>query len=72
MTRNSSFFKLVRQKEGPAEDSPTDEDYDDLEDADDEPENAAQPEEQPHEQPQELHWYPQRVRVPPRHLADYA
>ncbi len=68
VTRNSSFFKLVRQKEGPAEDSPTDEDYDDLEDADGEPENAAQPE----EQPQELHRYPQRVRVPPRHLADYA
>ncbi len=68
VTRNSSFFKLVRQKEGPAEDSPTDEDYDDLEDADGEPENAAQPE----EQPQELYRYPQRVRVPPRHLADYA
>jgi hypothetical protein len=34
VTRNSSFFKLVRQKDGPAEGSPTDEDYDDLEDAD--------------------------------------
>ncbi len=77
VTRNSSFFKLVRQKEGPAEDCPTDGDYDDLEDADGEPENAAQPaekqpQEQPQEQPEELHRYPQRVRVPPRHLADYA
>ena len=54
VTRNSSFVKLVRHKKGPAEDSPTDGDYDDHEDADGEPENVTQPEEQPQEQPQIL------------------
>ena len=68
VTRNSSFFKLVRQQDEPTECNSTDGEYDNLEDTDGEPDNIAQAE----EQPQEPHHYPQRVRAPPRHLADYA
>jgi transposase InsO family protein len=68
VTRNSSFFKLVRQKDEPTEGDSTDGEHDNLEDTDGEPDNIAQAE----EQQQEPHRYPQRVRAPPRHLADYA
>ncbi|CAB4011978.1 Hypothetical predicted protein, partial [Paramuricea clavata] len=68
VTRNSSFFKLVRQQDEPTEGNSTDGEYDNLEDTDGETDNIAQAK----EQQQEPHRYPQRVRAPPRHLADYA
>ncbi|CAB4030766.1 Hypothetical predicted protein [Paramuricea clavata] len=60
--------RLVRQQDEPTEGDSTDGEHDNLEDTDGEPDNIAQAQ----EQQQEPHRYPQRVRAPPRHLADYA
>ena len=68
VTRNSSFFKLVRKHDEHTEDNSTDGEYDYFEHTISEPDNVIPAD----EQPQEPRRYPQRVRAPPRHLADYA
>ena len=68
VTRNSSFFKLVRQNDEHTGDNSTDGEYDYFENTNSEPDNATPAD----EQPLEPRRYPQRVRAPPRHLADYA